>query len=193
MSAQSVEGKEPHNTNMVQRMIKWILIIIVVVAIGGLLAYNTIAYGTLPLGSWGRVGEPAPTFKLASLSGSDVDLQALQGQPVVLSFGTSWCTFCQREVSFLQSVHEKYPDLDIVFVSVEEESDVVQNFVNENGLTFDVLLDIEGETARNYGVLRYPSLFFISGEGLVHAHMNRELPLDEFETYLSELGVNLNS
>lgn len=176
-------------SNWRRKIMIWILIGIAIIAGIILLAIGTITRGTLPLGSWGKVGEPAPDFELTTIDDDVVNLAHLQGQPVVLSFGASWCPYCQREAAFLQTIHERYPHLPIVFVSVEESKDAARAFAQRNGLTFNVLLDTEGDVSRAYGVFRYPSLFFVDAQGIVRAHMNQNLPEEQFVQHLIEIGL----
>jgi len=48
--------------------------------------------------------------------------------------------------------------------------EVVEPFVRELGLTFEVLLDPDGQVTSRYGTTGYPETFIVNREGRVVAH-----------------------
>jgi cytochrome c biogenesis protein CcmG, thiol:disulfide interchange protein DsbE len=177
------------NTMFNSRSLFWIGGIVGVIVVVVALAISTIKYGTLPVGSWATVGSTAPDFELTTLSGETIRLEQMHGQPIVMSFGTTWCVYCRREARLLQDLHEQYPDLAVIFIDIEEDAKTVQQFADEFGLTFPVALDLDGSVSREYGVFRFPSLFFIDKEAVVQAHLNREIPQEQLITHLKTIGV----
>ncbi len=46
-----------------------------------------------------------------------------QGKPFILSFWSVDCTYCFREMEMFSSLRKKYPDLDVVLVSTDQDLD----------------------------------------------------------------------
>jgi len=113
------------------------------------------------------VGSVAPPFQLLDLAGK---MQGLpEGEVVLLNFWATWCPPCRKEMPSMQALYEKFKGqgLNIVAVSVDAEVSTVQEFVQKNGLTFQILHDGQGEIAHQYGVFRYPETFIIGRNGKV--------------------------
>ncbi len=126
-----------------------------------------------------NVGDPAPTFVLRDLQGKDFFLRDFCGKKlrkpwinktkyvVVLSFFTSYCQPCKKEVPELQDIARKYSskNLKIFLVNLKEEPELVKKCIKERGYTLPVLLDRYGMTAKKYGVSSVPRIFIIDKDG----------------------------
>ncbi len=115
-----------------------------------------------------RAGSTAPSFRLASLAGGDVDLGTLRGSIVVVNFWATWCPPCVDEMPSLEKLHRALgPEgLVILGVSVDEDEAALRAFVTRAGVTFPVLRDPGGRTAAQaYGTTGYPGSFVIDRSG----------------------------
>jgi len=69
----------------------------------------------------------------------------------------------------IQKLNSVYPPEQVAIFSVNATSqdnlEDVQAFIAEYGLTFPVLLDIDGSVNRTYQIQALPSSFFIDAEG----------------------------
>jgi len=118
-------------------------------------------------------GNPAPDFTLKDLQGRDVKLSQFKGKPVLLNFWASWCEPCRLELPLIEATQQKHQGQDLVILGVNngEPPEVVQSFVNENHLTFPVVLDASNEVSRAYQVNGIPSSVFINSDGqIVNRH-----------------------
>ena len=138
-----------------------------------------------------KVGNTAPDLRLANLEGKEVRLGDLRGQPVLVNFWAVWCGFCRVELPEMQAVYEAYNDKGFVIlaVDVQEEKPLVQDFVNELGLTFPVLLDTKGEVTRSYRVRGLPTSYFVDPNGVIVGVQVG--PIDEawMKEHLAQVGV----
>jgi peroxiredoxin len=116
-----------------------------------------------------KVGSPAPDFVLTALDGGTVKLSQYLGQPVLLTFGATWCPDCRVEGPLLQELHIKHPELMIVLVDSKESGEIVQNYAGEFKITHPILLDPEGKTSDLYQITAIPTELFIDTRGIIRA------------------------
>jgi len=118
-----------------------------------------------------KPGETAPDFELQNLEGQTVSLSDYRGSPVMLNFWASWCGPCRSEMPFFQQVYEdtewEAAGLVILGVNIGESPSVAGGFMEDNGFTFPVLLDMTGEVAEMYNTRSIPATFFIDERGII--------------------------
>ncbi|WMJ77368.1 MULTISPECIES: TlpA family protein disulfide reductase [unclassified Sedimentibacter] len=108
----------------------------------------------------------APDFELKSLDGTTVKLSELRDKNVILNFWATWCDFCVIEMPDLQKLQEAHKDdLLVLTVNVGESKEVVQGFLEENGLDINVVLDEDMSVAGTYGVRSFPTTISINKKG----------------------------
>lgn len=117
-----------------------------------LLSLASLVPGRVAAADQPMIGEPAPGFRLESLSGEVVDLQGLRGKIVVLHFATSWCPFCNAEAPHLQRIAQEYAPrgVEVLTVDVKETPEAAAAFAERAGFTFPVLLDRDGQATARY-------------------------------------------
>jgi thiol-disulfide isomerase/thioredoxin len=117
-----------------------------------------------------EVGQPAADFTAVSSTGQAVSLSALQGKPVWLVFGATWCSNCRAEAPDLQLIQDEYGDrINVVAVYVGENSSTVADYAARAGLKFPQVPDTSGDIAANYRVMGVPAHFFIAADGNISA------------------------
>jgi len=114
-----------------------------------------------------RVGEAAPEFRMQLVDGRHIDIQDLQGRPVMINFWATWCPPCRREMPDSLAASEDNSDLIVLAVNVQEELKVVGPFVDDFGITMPVILDGDGDLRNAYGVSGMPTSIFIDRDGNV--------------------------
>jgi cytochrome c biogenesis protein CcmG, thiol:disulfide interchange protein DsbE len=133
---------------------------------------------------------PAPDFELSALSGERIQLEDYRGQVVLLNFWATWCGPCRLEMPTFQSRAEQFADqLAVVAINNAEAPADVQAFVDELGLSFDILLDPTADIQRMFLVRGYPTTFFVDAEGVVRVQHVGIMTEDQLDGYLRELGV----
>ncbi len=137
-----------------------------------------------------KVGTPAPDFELASLDGPSVRLSQFKGQPVLLSFGASWCPDCRAEAPLLQELHENHPDLTILLIDSQESPAAVRDFASEFGMTHPVLLDTDGSVSDRYQIVAIPTELFIDADGIIRAKLIETVTPEVLAEKLPLIGVN---
>jgi cytochrome c biogenesis protein CcmG, thiol:disulfide interchange protein DsbE len=160
----------------------------------GLIGFSGLGKSTLNALAFNNtvgIGKPAPDFTLTTLSGTAVTLTSLKGQPVVLSFGASWCPDCAAEAPILETIHQKYPKLAILAIDSKEPAALVQGFIKDHSLTFDMLMDPNGVVNNRYHIYAIPTLFFIDQNGVVRDIIIEKLTLAQMEQCLGKIGVGV--
>lgn len=129
-----------------------------------------------------RVGQEAPDFELESHRDNAelIRLSDFRGRTVVLNFWSTWCPPCSREMPLLQETFEEREADGVVVLSVDfkEDDGPVASFIDENGITFPIVMDRSGQVAERYGLRGLPWTFFIDADGIVR-NITRGPVLDE--------------
>jgi len=123
----------------------------------------------------------APEFSLLDIIGKQCDLHSIRGTPVLLNFWQTTAPACREQLKLLQRDKSLLESrgLRLLSINVDEQRDLsaVQALVNEQGVSFPVLLGIE-EVVGVYNILfRYlydrhanlplPTSFLVNGEGMI--------------------------
>ena len=115
-------------------------------------------------------GSIAPGFSLPRIPESgELSLAELGGQVVLLNFWATWCEPCEREMPAMQRLHERLAPagLRLVAVSVDESRDVVEQFRQRFGLSFEILWDPGKRVSDAYQAYKYPETLLIGRDGIV--------------------------
>lgn len=115
-----------------------------------------------------------PQLTLTSSEGQRVQTaHAFYGQPVVINLWASWCPPCVREMPILEQAAEDWPDVHIVAVNQGESSALVNQFLQQQGLTLPlVLLDEQSQMGSLVGSQALPTTLFFNSDGsLSYTHI----------------------
>ncbi len=129
-----------------------------------------------------RVGDPAPEFQALSLDGErTVALADYAGQTILVNLWATWCAPCRFETPYLQSVYEENQERGLMIVGVSVDSpfalDQVNDFLEEMGVTYDILLDPGSVSTDAFLPFGYPASYLIDREGVIR--FAREGPIAE--------------
>lgn len=114
-----------------------------------------------------EVGQRAPDFELATLSGETVKLSDYRGQKVMLNFWATWCPPCRAEMPDMEKFyHEMKGEIEILAINIDTNNDVA-GFIKEMGVTFPILLDTKENVMKNYQIISIPTTFLIDENGII--------------------------
>ena len=137
-----------------------------------------------------KLGAPAPAFTLEQLDGPSVRFpEQSRGQVVAVRFWADWCPFCRSEMTALEPVYRQHRDrgLVILAVNVMQPPETVRKFIQELGVSYDVLLDRQGEVMRSYRVMGLPMTFIVDRQGVIRARIVGESTPQVFERAITNL------
>jgi cytochrome c biogenesis protein CcmG/thiol:disulfide interchange protein DsbE len=134
-------------------------------------------------------GTPAPPLRLRGLDGSEVDLAALRGRPVVVNFWATWCEPCVREFPLLRqaAATHRQADLAVVGVLTNDRPAAAREFVRRLDATWPVAVDATATTAAAWGAVGLPHTYFIRPDGTLASHQLGELTKASLDRQLAEV------
>ena len=96
------------------------------------------------------------------LDNTKIDWQSYQGKPLLIHFWASWCKICRLEEDSIQAIAKDYQVL-----SIASWSDDTVSYMQQRGLHYPTLNDIEGKWAERYGIKAVPSSIIIDKDGYI--------------------------
>jgi cytochrome c biogenesis protein CcmG/thiol:disulfide interchange protein DsbE len=119
-----------------------------------------------------EVGKRAPDYRTVRLGTQDsVSLQQeASGQVTLVNIWATWCIPCRAEMPAMESLYKQLgpKGLRIVAVSIDEGSPKdVQEFVQQLGITFEILHDQSGDIQRVYQTTGVPESFLLDKNGVI--------------------------
>jgi cytochrome c biogenesis protein CcmG/thiol:disulfide interchange protein DsbE len=134
-------------------------------------------------------GDPAPEFTLNTFDSSQIALQDLRGQVVVLYFWASWAAPCRREAPGLEELWQSYKDRGVKLIGIpfQDAENASLDFLREFGITYPNGADPIGRIRSAYGVTQVPELFIVDPDGQVVWTRAGEFSADELKEQLVQL------
>jgi peroxiredoxin len=132
------------------------------------------------------IGEVAPDFTLESDNGEEVSLSSLKGNYLLVDFWASWCKPCREENPNVVKAFNDFnaKGFDILSVSLDRDSSAWKNAIEEDGLTWNQVIDGSGDIASTYGISSIPFTLLLDKEGKIIA---KNLRGEELTNKLKEL------
>ncbi len=114
---------------------------------------------------------PRPALTLTTRDGAPFSLDSLKGNVVVLDFWASWCVPCRTSFPFFDALQDKYGGrgLRVVGLTLEENADAVDAFLEDVPARFTILRDPSGRAGEAFGVVAMPTTFLLDRDGRVVA------------------------
>ena len=126
------------------------------------------------------IGGPVP-IKLKNIDGNTVTKDNFTGQITVINFWATWCPPCIEEIPSLNRLKKKMADVPFELISINyaEDDKTIIDFMKEVNVEFPVLLDKNGEFAKQWNVISYPSTFIIDSKGVIQYGVNAAIEWDD--------------
>ena len=80
-------------------------------------------------------GSPALEMDYASIEGKNLSMDDLKGKVVFLDFWASYCAYCVSQIPEISKLQEKYPEIAIVRVSVDDRESAWINASQKHQIT----------------------------------------------------------
>ena len=135
----------------------------------------------------------APDFTVIDADGKKVSLSdKLDGKPLIFNIWASWCPPCVEELPHFDEAAKEYKD-KITFMMInltDGEYETVagaQEFIRQNGLTFPLYFDTNGEAADIYLGEYIPMTWFINADGTVLGYIEGGMDRDTLYSCIAML------
>ncbi len=150
--------------------------LIMVIAIVGIFSLILLALGTGPnqgkgylFGSFeaGTSLTEGLDVKIELLDESQIWFSEYIGEPIVLDLFATWCAPCLTQISHLQTVHDQYPNVRILSISVDlgdTQSDLT-TYKADNNMNWIVGRDITKQGISIYDAFSIPTMVFFDADG----------------------------
>ncbi|RGT73217.1 cytochrome C biogenesis protein [Ruminococcus sp. AF18-22] len=134
-------------------------------------------------------------FTLKDQYGEEHTLSDYKGKVVFLNFWATWCPPCRAEMPDIQKLYEEYTgeDTEVVILGIAapeygnetDEAGIIQ-FMKENGYTYPVVMDVDGEVFSRYGITAYPTTFMIDKKGEIFGYAQGQLSEDVMRSIIQQ-------
>ena len=139
---------------------------------------------------------PAVDFELQDQYGNLHTLKDYEGKTIFLNFWATWCPPCRAEMPDIQKLYENYSregDEALIVLGVaapemgqEKSEEEIKAFLEENGYTYPVLMDLSGELFYQYGIQAFPTTFMIDRDGNIFGYISGQLTMEMMESIISQ-------
>ena len=129
-------------------------------------------------------GENAPIpIKLKDIDGNIVSKDDFAGQVTIINFWATWCPPCIEEIPSLNRLNKKLSgsSFELISINYAEDNKTIAEFMKSVNVEFPVLLDKNGEFAKQWNVISYPSTFIIDSKGVIQYGVNAAIEWDDPE------------
>ncbi len=110
------------------------------------------------------VGDAAPDFTAELANGETFTLSDYDDKTVLINIWATWCGPCRSEMPDIQKLYEdNRDDLEIVCVNYEQSKTTVDNFLSQEGYTFNVAYDPDGTIVAYYPSSGIPYTVIVRG------------------------------
>ena len=149
-------------------ILKRIALMIGISLVGFAILFATSAVLAMVVWNGVDAGQPAPSFSGHDINDQPIALADYAGKPVMLTFWSPDCSACRQELPTLQSLAtDASADVTLLTVVSQLPAAEVQQFMQEAGLTFPVLVDESGDIATDYEITGVPISYFINPNGQI--------------------------
>jgi peroxiredoxin len=177
---------------------KNVKIYIPLVIIGlSLVIFGFVATGVIVKG--GRVSEfsvtpvvvnfPAPQITLNNLAGERISISDFYQQVILINNWATWCPPCKDEMPFLEEYYKQHKDQGFVILGIDagDSKGDVEAFVEDNNLTFPILLDPNNKSLIAFKNDYLPSSYVIDRNGTVVLAWTGPISREKLEKYITPI------
>ena len=126
-------------------------------------------------------GDTFPLKPLATLPLLGGTMPDLSGKTLLINFWATWCEPCREEMPYLQQLSERLDPARyaVLGVSVDEDANLVREFLLQYRIAFANLQDAAGDLATSrLGLDTYPQTFVVTPQGIIERRIDEAISRD---------------
>jgi len=129
-------------------------------------------------------------FTLTDLRGKTWTLRDLRGKVVLVNFWATWCPPCRKEMPDLETLYRRFGPQGLVILGIsDEEAAKVKPFVEQQKVTYPVLLDPGRRVNELFQIEGIPKTFIYDREGKIVAQSIDMRTQKQFLEMLGKAGL----
>jgi thiol-disulfide isomerase/thioredoxin len=109
------------------------------------------------------------------------------GRPVLVNIFASWCGPCEREMPMLIATADANPEIAFLGIDHLDRLDDGRGFVDELGVSFPTIHDLDGDVAAAVGARGMPTTVVFDTDGVLVGRAVGELTESSLEQLLDEI------
>jgi len=119
---------------------------------------------------------PAPDFDLENVAGGKIKAAELKGKVSVIDFWATWCEPCIAEIPKFNQLHEQYPNIQVIGITVMSPHDDIKPKVAETGMKYTVLVGNDDVMDGFGGLVGFPTTFIVTKDWKIYKKYLGALP-----------------
>lgn len=132
-------------------------------------------------------GQQLPDLELANAEGGSVRFADLQGTPLVVNFWYSTCAPCRQEIpAFAEVAASLAGSVRFVGINPLDSARTAADFAADRGMTYDNLLDPDGEVLNALGVAVFPTTLLVRSNGTIASQHAGAMTADQLRAAIDE-------
>lgn len=143
---------------------------------------------------------PLADFKMVDQHGEEHSLDEYRGKTIFLNFFATWCGPCKMEIPDIEKLYtdnggnaEDLVVLGVANPKTDEHPnnndvtvDEVKAFIDEQGITYPVLMDTSGTMFSGYRIMSFPTTFMIDKDGNLFGYVSGMLTSDMMSSIVEQ-------
>jgi thiol-disulfide isomerase/thioredoxin len=136
-------------------------------------------------------GQPAPRFHAKTTAGEAYTNDSLKGKVVLLQFWTTWCPYCRREQSLIDSIDHEFAPKGVVVLAIDvaESKKKVKQYLQDSPRSCRIVLTEDTNLAAMYQANAYPIYVVIDRDGNIAAEQRGAGGARSLRRMLRKAGV----
>lgn len=131
------------------------------------------------------IGQPAPDFEFTDNTGQLTTLDRVKAEKTILVFWASWCPHCDDILPTFQEYYDPLntANLEIISVSIDEDSVSWQKAVAENGYNWVNIAELkgwQGPIVEQYGIAATPTFIVLDKDKIIIGKPSNDKELRKF-------------
>jgi peroxiredoxin len=131
-----------------------------------------------------------PALTLTATDGSQINLQAMRGRPLLLNFWAPSCRDCMQEIPALKALQSEYQAKGFTVIAIAVPWDpppAVMEVITHKQFNFPVAMDLTSEAQDAFGGVEWvPTSFLIAPDGRVVKRIVDRVDVDALRRQLNK-------